>query len=299
MQSLLYSEILQSEIPQLALSFRDYIRAKYGVELELEQTSSGYRLKLAQDCPYFQDILQERDRFLKNPFEPRYQQASWQAGDSLNAPKRAVNFLPNFSHFAKAYLPPVTWLISLLCVVTYLLGFIFGNAPIFSFMHYPADISQQGQLWRYVSHTLVHLSLAHLLLNLTFWIYLGSLIERLQSGITLALLYFILAIMTGIAQNFASGPGFFGLSGVVYGLIGYAFVLERAAKYGLNIADFNLPTGFGLMIVVGVLSGFVLPWVGINVGNSAHITGLIIGGIIAGVSVGYRRLKRLGSRTTD
>lgn len=133
----------------------------------------------------------------------------------------------------------------------------------------------------------MHLSLPHLLLNLTFWVYLGSVIEHNLGGLRLCLLYLVLACITAVAQNLANGPAFFGLSGVVYGIIGYAFMLER----GNSRHWFNLPSGFGVMIVVGILSGFAAPLIGVNVGNTAHIVGLITGGIIGGIELAYQRLK--------
>ncbi|TCJ98855.1 GlpG protein [Volucribacter psittacicida] len=278
--------LLQSEIGALALHFRDYIRNKYGIELILEQTEQGDRLYIEEDNPYFADILQEREQFLQNPFDSRYEQASWQAGDiGFNvSQKKGGLFLVNFLW---QYCPPFTLLISLVCIGLYLLSFFIGDEPIFLAMHYPAYSGEEWQLWRYISHSLVHLSLPHLLLNLTFWIYLGHIIEKNLGWWRLCVLYLSFALFSGIAQNWANGPAFFGLSGVVYGLMGYALVLDRFAKQSW----FILPSGFTLMIIVGLISGFVAPWLGINVGNAAHISGLICGLIAGGITLFYQRLK--------
>ncbi|MDG6895312.1 rhomboid family intramembrane serine protease [Volucribacter amazonae] len=278
--------LLQSEIGALALHFRDYIRNKYGVELKLQQTEQGDRLYIEEDNPYFADILQESEQFLQNPFDPRYEQASWQAGDiGVYQPKQKSGlFLVNFW---QQYCPPFTLFISLVCIGLYVLALFIGDEPIFLAMHYPAYYDEEWQIWRYVSHSLVHLSLPHLLLNLTFWIYLGHIIEKNLGWVRLCVLYLSFALFSGIAQNWADGPAFFGLSGVVYGLIGYALVLDRFAKQSW----FILPSGFSLMIVVGLISGFVAPLVGINVGNAAHISGLIVGLIAGVVELCYQRLK--------
>ena len=45
--------------------------------------------------------------------------------------------------------------------------------------------------------------------------------------------------------------------------------------------DFDLPDGFFYMLVVGILLGFAGPLVDINIGNTAHISGLLVGMLLA------------------
>ena len=80
-----------------------------------------------------------------------------------------------------------------------------------------------------------------------------------------------------MAQNVATGPPFLGLSGVVYAVLGYVFVLDKLNKQ----TDFDLPDGFFYMLVVGILLGFAGPLVDINIGNTAHISGLLVGMLLA------------------
>lgn len=144
-------------------------------------------------------------------------------------------------------------------------------------MHYPEDSHQSHQIWRYFSHTLVHLSPTHITFNLVWWWLFGHTIERYFGIAKLCQIFFIAALLTGVAQNIASGPYFFGLSGVVYAVLGYVFVFDKlhSKQY------FNLPTGFSIMLVLGIITGFISPFFGIEMGNTAHISGLIIGMVLA------------------
>lgn len=38
-------------------------------------------------------------------------------------------------------------------------------------MHYPAYEEQDSEAWRYISHTLVHLSNLHILFNLSWFLF--------------------------------------------------------------------------------------------------------------------------------
>ena len=68
------------------------------------------------------------------------------------------------------------------------------------------------------------------------------------------------AAVSGAVQNYFTGPAFFGLSGVVYAVLGYVLVVDK-----LHPHSFDLP------------EGFISPLFGINIGNAAHISGFILG----------------------
>jgi len=162
-------------------------------------------------------------------------------------------------------------IITALCAAVYLLQQIGFEAPIMQAFHYPLDF-QDWQLWRYVTHSLVHLSNVHIVANLAwFWLF-GGLIERYFGGLKLCLIFLVSATVSGVVQNYFSGPDFFGLSGVVYAVLGYAFVLDKLQN---NI--FDLPKGFFTMLLAGLAFGFVSPFFDIYIGNAAHIAGLAVG----------------------
>lgn len=269
-----------SEIPSLALRFRDYIRSRYQVELELKQITDDtgtllYGVFIAEDHPRMAEIRQEQQRFLRDPFNERYEQASWQSGDIRPSAAQTGNRPPNLAGLGRALLRngKFTVFLTALCLLIYLLQLSGFNNEVLEFAHYPAYPDEDVQLWRYVTHSLVHLSPLHILFNLVWWWIFGGAIERVCGSRTLIVLYLVSALLSGMAQNLASGPAFFGLSGVVYAVLGYVFVAD---KFGSR-RRFDLPQGFFNMLLVGIAVGFMAPLIGIQMGNTAHISGLTVG----------------------
>ncbi|QIA77224.1 rhomboid family intramembrane serine protease [Rodentibacter caecimuris] len=163
-------------------------------------------------------------------------------------------------------------IITAICIIVYLLQQLGFEESIMEIFHYPVYFDQDGELWRYITHTFVHLSNIHIIANLSwFWLF-GSVIERYFGGGKLFLIFLVSAIVSGIVQNYFSGAGFFGLSGVVYAVLGYVFVVDK-----LNANIFNLPKGFFTMLLVGLIFGFISPLFNIYIGNAAHISGFIVG----------------------
>ena len=207
---------------------------------------------------------------------------AWQNGTSpLNVPHEvpSANSQANsrFSFLSYFQQQKITVFLTALCALIYLLMFLGFAEPLLLLSHFPAEPEQEDEIWRYLSHTLVHLSNMHILFNLTWWWIFGGAIERQLGSIKLLQIYLLAGVITGVAQNIASGPAFFGLSGVVYAVLGYVFVLDKLNKQ----TDFEVPDGFFYMLVVGILLGFAGPLVDINIGNTAHISGLLVGMLVA------------------
>ena len=71
-------------------------------------------------------------------------------------------------------------------------------------------------------------------------------IERTFGSVKLLMLYVVASVITGYVQNYVSGPAFFGLSGVVYAVLGYVFIRDK-----LNHHLFDLPEGFFHNVIGG------------------------------------------------
>jgi GlpG protein len=138
--------------------------------------------------------------------------------------------------------------------------------------------------WRLITPTFLHFSLTHLIFN-CLWIYiLGSKIEVIDGKAVFLALFLISGISSNLGQYFLTGNYLFGgLSGSVYGLLGYCFILDldnRGQRY-------DLPNALYIFMFIWLLIGFtgVLNIFGFgNVANIAHLVGMIAGfilGIIA------------------
>ncbi len=142
----------------------------------------------------------------------------------------------------------------------------------------------QGQIWRLFTPMFIHFGVLHLLFNMLWLKDLGSMIERHQRSWILALLVFIIAAASNLAQYIVSGPSFGGMSGVVYGLLGYVWMRGKYDPFsGLFLHQ---------QTVVMMIVWFFLCLSGVmgNIANMAHGAGLVIG-VIWGV-ISARLAKR-------
>ncbi len=108
---------------------------------------------------------------------------------------------------------------------------------------------------------------------------LGSQIEHKQSSKYFVFLVVLLASTSNLGQYFMSGPSFLGMSGVVYGLLGYIWI---RGKFDSSIWLFAQP-----FVVKFMIAWFFICLTGIvgNVANWAHGVGLVVGIILASAYV--------------
>lgn len=135
-----------------------------------------------------------------------------------------------------------------------------------------------GQFWRVITPIFLHFHLLHIGFNsVAMWV-LGSVLERRMGAGHMVALVAIIGIGSNLAEYTGTGPWFGGLSGVVYGLLGYFWIQGRSnPRFGLILHNH---------VVYLMLGWFVLCWIGVipNVANWAHTAGLGLGMAAAWVS---------------
>lgn len=144
----------------------------------------------------------------------------------------------------------------------------------------------QGQVWRLITPIFIHFGFFHLLFNMMWLKDLGGMIEQHEGAWLLIVQVVIMGILSNLAQYYWSGPSFGGMSGVVYGLLGYLWIREKfdpKAKLSLN------PSVVVMMIVwfFLCLTGLMGP-----VANAAHAGGLIAGMLWGFLTAQISRSKR-------
>ena len=138
-----------------------------------------------------------------------------------------------------------------------------------------------NQWWRLITPIFIHFSFAHLAFNCLWIFILGEKIENTDGSLIFILLVIFSAILSNCLQYFWTETSLFGgLSGVIYGLIGFCMIIEFDTQY----ERYKLPPALYLFMIVWLLLGFagILDLFGFgSVANFAHLGGLISGILFA------------------
>lgn len=269
-----------------ARTFGNYLYSQ-GVENQLDfQKGDGWGVWV-MDEDKLQQAQQMLSSFLQNPADARYASQA-KAADELRArkEKEQQNWQKRLKERRHLFRPltaygvgPLTFLLIAVSVVVFFLS-QFGQHPDRILSLYislnPITKSlpevQSGQLWRLVTPIFIHGDILHIFFNMLWLRDLGSMIEARQSTLQLLLLAAVIAIGSNLAQYFYHGPAFGGMSGVVYGLLGYIWIRGR---FDPGSGLFVHPSNVTMMLI-----WLVLCFIGVipRVANAAHIAGLAIGG---------------------
>ena len=254
---------------RLAQSLADYLSSR-GMHCELTQSEVGITVWLADESRSG-EAEPEVKRFLKEPYHPRYAEASWQSG----TPNSRIDYSAGHHSLTAHFLMqagPVTLLVMALCTCLFILQLIGLN--LYASLSFHQDVSQLSgwQIWRFVTPAFLHFSALHLIFNLMWWWYLAGLVERQLGTSKLLTLLLVGAVIPNLLEFLLSGPDFGGLSAVVNTLVGYCWIVGRMKPDG----EVKLQDGIFIFMVVWLAIGFS-GLLGNNLANAAHLSGLAIG----------------------
>ncbi len=191
---------------------------------------------------------------------------------------------------------PVVWLLLLLSVLGALLPVVDRSFAAVSYLSfYPLDLSTgqlratwpSGEFWRLLTPMFLHFGLLHIAFN-GLWLWeLGGMIERRQGSATLLAVVLLVAASSNMAQAMMSVSLFGGMSGVIYGLLGYIVVWNQLR----SSEALPLPRGVAVVMLVWLLiclAGFTR-LLGVEIANTAHISGLLMGLLLGAAAAFLRR----------
>ena len=139
----------------------------------------------------------------------------------------------------------------------------------------------KGEFWRLLTPMFLHFGVLHIVFNLLWFWEISRRVELINGGFLLFTLVLVSSLGSNLMQYAMGGPGFFGgLSGVVFGLLGYGLVWSRlipARDIGLANSIYVFMLGF---LAFGFTGLFDLLGLG-SLANWAHL-----GGLVAGAGVG-------------
>ncbi len=242
-------------------------------------------------------------QFKADPQNPRYRQGAKSAEDrralaeqaELAARRRMIDGRQALVRQGSFGMGPLTLLFIGVCVAVSLISNFGDRASLISSLFiassYNLNASMferllslreigQGQVWRVFTPIFIHYGFIHLLFNMLWLKDLGTAIERRESTGTLAVMILTIAGISNLAQFLSQGPNFGGMSGVVYGLLGYIWI---RGKHDPSSGYHVPPPTVVFMGVWFLVCAF--GWIS-NVANVVHGVGLAIG-----IAWGYRAAK--------
>lgn len=198
----------------------------------------------------------------------------------------------------RSLLQPVTYGLIGLCVAVAVFSRLGENKgfllPLYISLSqfYPAlpatflpEVLQQGQVWRLVTPLFIHYGPFHLLFNMLLLRDLGVVLEQRFGSWRFAGLVFGFGMVSSLVQYVVSSPNFGGMSGAIYGLFGFVWILGRMhpAMLGFTLTQQTITT----MLIWFVLcfTGFIGP-----IANGAHG-----GGLVVGAALGWIVARRTGA----
>ncbi|GGI77142.1 rhomboid family intramembrane serine protease GlpG [Shewanella hanedai] len=249
----------------------DYLKGE-NIDCKVTHVEQGVSLAVVRDQDSVKAAM-EFQRFIQNPHDDKYLQASWDNGDThvkMDYGAPSLQLLTQFISGAG----PLTLSIFFICVIVFA-GFNLGFAnPIYEYLSFFNAVpdTNLSQVWRIFTPTLLHFSALHIIFNLLWWWYLGGKIENKLGAAPLFILLIVAGTLPNVLQYYIGGPNFGGLSGVVYAVVGYTWIMGvKRPELGIG-----LPPAYMGFMLLWLVFGFT-DLFGLSIANGAHIGGLMVG----------------------
>jgi GlpG protein len=233
------------------------------------------------------------DEFLKDPNAQKYKSYSKKVAQAEKVKKREkkkrapyIDVRTQIFNRARVTRGNLTLFFIIICV---LIGIFSGLGKNHEFLRkfYITDFQKEGnliqwskiflrevrngQFWRLITPIFIHFHFLHIFFNMLWLWDLGNMIEARKGSWYLGILIVVIAIPSNLAQYIVSHPNFGGMSGVVYGLLGYIWMkgkYDPASKLYLHKSTVSMMLIWYFLCLIGVIP---------HVANAVHTVGLIIG----------------------
>jgi GlpG protein len=272
-----------------ARAFADYLYVQ-GIENQLEQDNrDGWSIWISDEDKITRatDLL---TAFRQNPSDPKYAKEGKSAAelraqeekDQESYRKKLRSRRHLFRPLTTYGFGPLTFgMIAVSVVVFFLSNFGHNEDAIrglfitdFSTGRWDTTLPEirQGEIWRLITPIFIHFSLPHIVFNLFCLRDFGSMIEARQSSLHLLILTVVIGICSNLGEVYIGHtPDFGGMSGVLYGLLGYIWL---RGKFDPGSGLYLHPYTVIMMIVwfFACYTGFIGA-----VANTAHAVGLGMG----------------------
>lgn len=282
-----------SSLPNQSLAkiIHDYLFVK-NIENTVEPEEGGTWSLWIHDDAHIDEARDILTRFLSNPNDPEFQRHSLKAEflrarqrkEETRAKKQFVDIRTSW-YRQQARTGKLTLSLIIISVIVAVISGLGSNIkliqPLFitdyqvigGYVQWRAGLPEitHGQVWRLFTPMFIHFGFIHILFNMLWLKDLGTMIEFRQGTYVLGALVLVVAALSNLGQYLVSGPTFGGMSGVVYGLLGYIWI---RGKYDPQSGLYLHRT-----VVIWMIAWFVICLTGVigNVANTAHGVGLAVG----------------------
>lgn len=283
-----------------------------GIRTQLEPAAGAWAIWVL-DEDRVADGRAEFARFSENPEAPVYAESAAAAekmrSDLIARQKQLRrNVIDVRSQWTRPTANrPVTWMLMGTSIVVSLLTNFGKDAGPTSIMQYLSMASYEpiderryfpgpglmedlrhGEVWRLVTPVFLHFDPWHLLMNMMATHSLAGLLEMRYGSARLVGLVLFIAVLSNLGQYIWSGPEFGGMSGVVFGLFGFAWMKSRfdpSSGLYLDPASITMMLFFLVLCMTGLVG---------HIANAAHLIGLLAGTAAGYAPIAWRRLTRGG-----
>lgn len=181
--------------------------------------------------------------------------------------------------------PTITYLIILINLIVFGLMYVFGNDSenidtLIKFGANYAPLTKSGEYYRLITSAFLHIGVIHLLCNLYALYVIGPQIEQFFGRVKYILIYLFSAIMGSLFTLVLSGDNTVsaGASGAIFGLFGAILYFGYTYRGYIGNAIIS-------QIVPVILLNLFIGLTSTNIGNAAHIGGLV-GGYVMSLALG-------------
>lgn len=180
---------------------------------------------------------------------------------------------------------PLTVLFMTLGVIGVFIPMLFWESRFFyQLLWLSSDVAiGQQKYWQLITPTFIHFGWLHIIFNALWMGILGARVEYSLGLVkTIGVFIFISVVANLVQYVLSAGVPFGGLSGLVYGLMGFLIVQHKCEPTPMN----TLGKGMVIMMLVFMLLGLfgiMDVFIAGSIANGAHLGGFIAGLIAAGL----------------
>ncbi|MBN1673763.1 MAG: rhomboid family intramembrane serine protease [Kiritimatiellae bacterium] len=289
-------------------AFGDFLYAR-DIDHQIDPSDDGRWEVWIKDDAQLDEARTLLDRYTENPDDPAIREAGQVARAKLAREQAQERAFRKHYHdrdrlfrFAALRAAPLTAVLIGVSVFVAIISRLGANTqllqPLFITESWLQDGSvfwkpglpevRAGQIWRLITPIFIHFGILHILFNMLWLKDLGGAIERKQGSLLFGVMVLVIGITSNYGQYAASHPEavglgallfrffggtprFGGMSGVVYGLLGYLWIRGKFDPFG--------KIGLRRQTVVMMIIWFFLGLFGIIPGmaNGVHAVGLGVG----------------------